>query len=114
MIALLLTEKTIDEACTKGKIAPITYWRWMQNETFLREYRRARRSILENTVARLQSSTHQAIETLERNLNCENAAAENRAAQIILEQSIRGLEMLDVENRVEVLEAMLANEERNK
>lgn len=114
LIALLLTEKTIDEACLKGKIAATTYWRWMQNEAFLREYRKVRRGILENTVARLQSSTYQAIETLERNLTCENSAAEIRAAQIILEQSIRGLELLDIEGRVEMLEELLTKEEDHK
>lgn len=91
-----------------------TYWRWMQNETFLREYRKVRRGILENTIARLQSSTYQAIETLERNLNCENPAAEIRAAQIILEQSLKGLEILDIESRLETLELLSSSEEKIK
>ena len=51
LIALLLTEKTIDLACKKANLAVTTYWRWMQDETFLRQYRKARRGILENTVA---------------------------------------------------------------
>lgn len=107
LISLLLTEKTIDEACKKANVAAVSYWRWMQNENFLKHYRKARRGILENTVAKLQSVTHQAIETLERNLTCENPAAEIRAAQIILEQSIKGLETLDVENRLEMLETLV-------
>lgn len=107
LIALLLTEKTIDAACAKANVAVTTYWRWMQDENFLSEYRKVRRGILENTIAKLQSVTHQAIETLERNLNCENPATEIRAAQIILEQSLKGLEILDVENRVEMLEILL-------
>ena len=113
LIALLLTEKTIDEACKKANLAVTTYWRWMQNETFLRQYRKARRGILENTVAKLQSITFAAIEALERNLNCENPGAEIRAAQIILEQSIKGLETLDVENRIEMLELAVRSMERN-
>ena len=107
LIALLLTEKTIDAACAKANVAVTTYWRWMQDENFLSEYRKVRRGILENTIAKLQSVTHQAIETLERNLNCENPATEIRAAQIILEQSLKGLEILDVENRFEMLEILL-------
>lgn len=109
LIALLLTEKTIDEACKKASVNATTYWRWMQSELFLREYRKTRRGILENTVAKLQSVTHKAIDTLERNLNCENPAAEIRSAQIILEQSIKGLETLDVENRLELLELVMKN-----
>jgi len=113
LIALLLTERTIDEACKKANVAIVTYWRWMQNENFLKHYRKARRGILENTVAKLQSITFAAIDTLERNLNCENPSVEVRSAAIILEQSIKGLEILDVENRVEWLEESLkARDER--
>jgi hypothetical protein len=104
LIALLLTEKTIDEACKKADVNVTTYWRWMQDEKFLREYRKVRRGILENTVAKLQSVTHQAIETLERNLHCENPSVEIRCAQIILEQSMKGLESLEFERRIEQLE----------
>lgn len=112
LIALLLTEKTIDEACRKAGVNVTTYWRWMQDENFLREYRKVRRGILENTVAKLQSVTHQAIETLERNLHCENPSVEIRCAQIILEQSIKGLESLEVENRIKQLEATINNLEQ--
>lgn len=112
LIVLLLTEKTIDEACKKAGVNATTYWRWMQDQNFLRAYRYTRRGILENTVAKLQSVTHQAIETLERNLNCENPGAEIRSAQIILEQSIKGLETLDVENRIETLEVLLKKLEK--
>lgn len=111
LVALLLTEKTIDEACKKAAVNVTTYWRWMQNEEFLRHYRKARRSILENTVAKLQSATHQAIETLERNLTCENPGAEIRSAQIILEQSIKGLELLDIDNRLETIETIIKDKE---
>jgi len=112
LIALLLTEKTIDEACKKANVNVTTYWRWMKDENFLKEYRRARRGILENTVAKLQGATYQAIETLERNLTCENPGAEIRSAQIILEQSIKGLEILDVANRIEMLEVLVVKLEK--
>jgi hypothetical protein len=107
LIAYLLTERTIERACGKAKVAVTTYWRWMQNEIFLTEYRKTRRGILENIVARMQSLSFSAIDTLEKNLNCENPATENRAAQIIIEQSLRGLELLDVENRLEMLESLV-------
>ena len=113
LIALLLTEKTIDEACKKAGVNVTTYWRWMQEQSFLEQYRKVRRGILENTVAKLQSVVHQAIETLERNLTCENPAAEIRSAQIILEQSIKGLETLDIENRLEMMERSVKEIEKN-
>ena len=114
LITLLLTERTIDAACKKANVAVTTYWRWMQDAEFLVEYRSARRGILENTVAKLQSLAFAAIDTLERNLNCENPAVEIRSASIVLEQSIKGLEILDVEGRLEILESVVKrSEEQN-
>ena len=112
LIALLLSERTIDEACSKAGVNVTTYWRWMQDENFLREYRKVRRGILENTVARLQSSTYQAIETLERNLHCENPSVEIRCAQIILEQSVKGMESLETESRLAQLELTISRFEQ--
>ena len=107
LINLLLIEKTIDAACVKANVSVTTYWRWMQDDAFLKKYRQARKGILENTVARLQSITLNAIDTLERNLNCENPSVEVRCAGIILEQAIKGLEMLDIEGRIEMLEELV-------
>lgn len=113
LIALLLTERTIDAACKKASVAVTTYWRWMQDPYFLREYRRARRGIIENTVAKLQSLTFAAIDTLERNLSCENPAVEIRSASIVLDQSIKGLELLDVDARLVMLETIIKENEAN-
>lgn len=110
LIVFLLTERTIDEACRKGKVAVTTYWRWMQDERFLGEYRKARRGIMENTVAKMQSIVFAAVETLERNLNCENPGVEIRSAAIILEQSIKGIELLEIEGRLEILEELVKHQ----
>ena len=114
LIGLLVTERTADAACVKAQVAPSTLWRWMKNDAFLKEYRKIRRSILENAVARLQSLAFQAIDTLERNMNCENPAAEIRSAQIILEQTIRGVETLDVEQRLSNMEVLVDKEEKER
>ena len=111
LIAFLLTERTTDSACRRADVAVTTCWRWMKDERFLREYRRARKGLLETTVARLQAITASAIDTLERNLYCENPSVETRTAAIILEQAIRGLETLDVESRLESLESVIERKE---
>jgi hypothetical protein len=108
LIAFLLTERTIETACKKAEVAVVTYSRWMREESFLREYRTARKGVLENVIGRLQGITLAAIDALERNLTCENPSVEIRAAGIILEQAIRGLETLDVEQRLDALETMIA------
>lgn len=111
MIGYLITERTAEAACSKANVAPSTLWRWMKTRQFVDEYRKIRQDVLENTVSRLQGLTHQAIDTLERNLSCENPATEIRAAQIVLDQAFRGLETLDVAIRLDHIEAVLAAEE---
>ena len=107
LIALLLTERTIDDACKKAKVSVSTYWRWMKEPAFLAEYRKARDGILENTVAQIQSLTSEAIETLRRNMNCKVPSVEIRCATIILDQSFKGVEIMSLQNRVEELEGLM-------
>lgn len=106
LIAFLLTERTIEHACQQAEIAVVTYWRWMQEKEFIAAYRRARRDLIEGTVSRLQNISAAAIDALERNLTCENPASEIRAATIILEQAAKGVELLDLESRIEELEEL--------
>jgi hypothetical protein len=108
LIALLLTERTIDDACKKANVSVSTYWRWMKEPNFLTEYRSTRSRILENTVAKLQSLSTDAIEALERNLHCENPSIEIRSATIILEHSAKGVEALNLLVRVEELESIIS------
>lgn len=106
LIAYLLTERTIDQACQRAEVAVVTYWRWMQDRKFITVYRRARRDVIEGTVSRLQNMSAAAIDALERNLTCENPASEIRAATIILEQAVKGVELLDLESRIDDLEEL--------
>lgn len=104
LIGLLLTERTAEDACRKANVSVTTYWRWMRETDFQIAYRDTRKDILENTVAKLQGIAFAAVDTLERNLNCENPSAEIRAASIILEQAAKGVEVLDLAVRLEFLE----------
>lgn len=83
----------------------------MQDERFLKEYRKARRGILENVIAKLQGLTFAAIDTLERNLSCENSSVEVRCAAVVLDQALKGLELLDVEARLETLEILVKHQQ---
>src|SRR5262249_32670772 len=63
---------------------------------FQAAFRAARVEVLSGTVTRLVALTAKAVATLERNLSCDNPAAENRAAVAILEQARSGLDVLDL------------------
>jgi hypothetical protein len=113
-IAALLSAQTIKAAAAECGVAEVTLWRWLQSDEFAAAYRTARRQVVERAVSELQGACGEAVETLKRNLTCENPAVEIRAAQIILEQGIKGVELMDLQGRVERLEAMLETQEKGK
>ena len=112
LIANLVTERTIEKACERSGVSPVTFWRWSKNIQFQKEYRKARRLVFENAVAKLQSLTLAAVECLEKNLASENPSVELRAASIILDMSAKGIETFDLSERLESLEWMQKDKEK--
>ena len=110
-IAALLSASSIKAAAAICDMAEVTLWRWLQLSDFQTAYRAARRQIVERAVSELQAACGEAVETLKRNLHCENPAVEIRAAQIILEQAIKGVELVDLQERVEHLESLIETQE---
>lgn len=106
-IAALLGKPTMKEAAQSVNVSEPTLWRWLQEPEFQRAYRAARRQIVEHSVCELQAATSEAVATLKRNLNCGNQSVEVRAAQIILDQSVKAVELVDLAERVEELEQLL-------
>jgi len=107
LLPFLLTESSIEAACKKAGVGVATYYRWLGDENFVKKFREARNFILENTVARLQSLAGEAVEALKKNLTCGIPAAENRAAIAILEQTIKGVETLDIQEKLETVQKLL-------
>jgi hypothetical protein len=99
-ILALLTEKNLTEAAAKSEVPYSTLRRWMKNRRFLARYRRARLQLVEAGFAQLQVTTGEAVESLRRNLTCGIPAVEVRAAVSIMDLSVRGVELFDIENRM--------------
>ncbi len=113
-IAALLSTSVMKDAAAQVGISDVTLWRWLQLPEFEPAYRAARRQVVERAITELQAATGEAVETLKRNLHCENEAVEVRAASIILEQAVKGVELIDLQERVERLETLLAEQEKGK
>jgi hypothetical protein len=111
-IAALLSTRTIGEAAKTCGVNDATMWRWLQLPDFSAAYRAARRQVVERAVSELQAAAGEAVATLKRNLHCEQASVEIRAAQIILEQAVKGVELMDLQERVERLESLLGEREK--
>ena len=103
LIALLGSNSIRDAAKACG-LSEVTIYRYLNDQDFRREYREARRQSVENAIGQMQRLTADAADTLERNLHCENPAVEVRTAQIIMENAIKGTELIDILDRLETLE----------
>jgi hypothetical protein len=103
-LAALLESATITEAAKKCGLSEKTLRRFLADAEFQKEFRAARRVIFEQNIVRLQSLHADAVDALERNLNCENPSVEVRAAQIIIEGNRKDFETLDILERLETLE----------
>ena len=100
----LLESATITDAAQKCGLSEKTLRRYLEDAEFQKEFRAARRVVFEQNIVRLQSLHAGAVDTLERNLNCENPSVEVRAAQIIIEGNRKDFETLDILERLEMLE----------
>jgi DNA-binding transcriptional MerR regulator len=103
-LSALLESATINEAAKKCGLNEKTLRRYLEDAEFQKEFRVARRRVFEQNIARLQSLHAGAVDTLERNLNCENPSVEVRAAQIVIESNRKDFETFDILERLETLE----------
>jgi transposase-like protein len=111
-VLALLSSPSISEAAKAVGISEATLWRWLQRSDFQHAYREARNRLIEQALARLQQATGEAVATLRRNLTSGKASVEVRAAQIILEQATKAIELYDLEERLARLEEVLLGEKR--
>ncbi len=100
----LLESATITEAAQKCGLNEKTLRRYLDDAAFQTEFRAARRALFEQNIVRLQSLHAGAVDTLERNLNCENPSVETRCAQIVIESTRKDFETLDILTRLEKIE----------
>ena len=84
LTALIESASIIEAAQTSG-LSEKTLRRYLEEKEFSDEYATARRQVVESAVSALQQAANEAVETLRRNLTCDNPQAEIRAAQLILD-----------------------------
>ncbi len=113
-IAALLTVPTIADAAHVASISEPTLWRWLQRKDFQTAYRKARREAVSQAVAYLQRVAGEAVDTLRVVMRDSQKPASARisAARAVLELAIRGIELEDLEARLQVLEQCLADRDQ--
>jgi len=105
-IAALLSQRNVDEAARSAGIGTRTLLRWMKDPVFDAAFRAARRAAFGQTTARLQQGSSAAATILMKLMLDANTPASTRvrAAEIIVIQASKAIEIEDVEARVADLE----------
>jgi hypothetical protein len=105
-IAALLTQRNIDEAAKSVGVSTNTLLNWMKLPEFDQAYREARRDAFGQSVARLQQASGAAVTTLLKIMvdGSVPASTRLRAADIVLAQISKAIEIEDIEARVVAME----------
>ncbi len=107
-LAALMKTTSIEEAAGVAKVGTRTLYRWLkEDEAFRAAYMAARREAMSHAISQLQRASRQAVATLEKIMETEDepAGARVSAAKTVLEMATKGIEVLDLERRISVLEA---------
>lgn len=113
LIAALLTKPTIAAAARAIGINESTARRWLKESAMKTAWLEARRQSMDHAIFALQQASTSAVTTLIKMLKSDQDAVKLRAAQIILEMGIKGIELADMEQRIEALEAAILQKENS-
>ncbi len=111
-ISALLSCVTVEAAAKKVGVSDRTLHRWLKEPGFRRAHLAARRQVMDQALGALQQGALGAVAALVRNLSCGQPSAEVSAARIILDTGMKGVDMLEFEDRLSAFEEWLAGEQR--
>jgi hypothetical protein len=107
-IAALLSEPTQEAAARKAGISHKTLRNWLRMPEFAKAFRQARRAIVDRAIQLLQQTTVAAVATLHDSMGHDKPPAVRvRAAQVIIEQALRALELTDLAEEQAELRRMM-------
>src|SRR5690606_1678536 len=109
-IVALMAEPSIARAAKACDVCERTLHRWLQEPGFMSAYRRARREAFGHAIALTQRYAPLAVQTLAKVMADDNAphTARVQAATSLLRFGRDGIELDDLQERIETLEAQMA------
>jgi hypothetical protein len=106
----MLLHANVQAAAKSVGVSYTTAWRWLQDPTVIGWLREARKDAMKAAMSRLQQTALGAVDCLcEVQSKAESESARVSAARTILEQALRTVELEDIEERIEKLEALAKN-----
>lgn len=105
-LAALLSQPTKEKAAEVAGICSKTLSRYLEDQEFLREYKRASLSLVDDATRQIQRSMSSAIIRLRRIVESDDEATTNhiQAARALLEYGLRYTEFADILRELEEVE----------
>jgi DNA-binding MurR/RpiR family transcriptional regulator len=105
-ISALIQNSSVKEAASAINVSESTIYRWLQDPSFLASFREAKKRIVEHAISRMQATCEKAVQVLDEVMGDPMTPASSRvtSAKIVLDMSLRTVEIEDIENRIRVLE----------
>jgi hypothetical protein len=115
-VAALLTQNNQEEAVRAAGISVATLLRWQKLPEFQKAYREAKQAAHRQSSARLQQAAPAAVTTLVKTILDANtpASVRVRAAECILNHSMKAIELEDIEARLAELERAAGTSEKKR
>jgi len=113
-IAALLTTDSVSQAANVAGVGERTLYRWLQEPVFLEQYRKARKTALDQAISTLQERSNAAARALVDIVEDQEMPPSTRvaAAREIIQASIKGVERDDFEAKLEWLERLVIRGEK--
>lgn len=109
-IISLMSKATTEEAIKDAGINRSTAYKYLRDPEFSNEYRRIRRETMQQVTSKLQKASLTAVETLldvMADKEMSTSSARVQASKAVLENAYKGIEMDDLQQRIEQLEEAL-------
>jgi hypothetical protein len=106
-VLALLECGQIEEAAKRADMSVSTLQRLMCTQSFQSLYASARQQVFQVGLSKLCNLTGEAVAALQKDLTCRRPAIEIMAAAPILEHGARGIELMDIADRLARLESVM-------
>lgn len=105
----LLSEPTVEAAAKKSGVSERAIYNWLAEPGFSEAYRVARREAVSQAIANIQRASSEAVKVLEEVMKntAEKGTTRVSAAKTIIETAFKAIELEDLTQRIEALEAQV-------
>jgi ACT domain-containing protein len=103
-IPILLSDPCIERACKKANISKVSFYKWLDDDHFRKEFRKHQEAIVEASITKLKNCLSLAVDELFSLLHSRNENIRLKVSEKIIEFNLNIMEIKELEQRIEKLE----------